>query len=58
VFQILNGEIMTLDEAIYVLDQVGGAASLNRAGHVQVQQAIKLLTELIVKEKENGTQST
>lgn len=44
---------MTKEEALSVLDQATAAVSAPRAAHVQIQQALEVLKQLIDKEKTN-----
>jgi hypothetical protein len=43
---------MTPQEAIQIIDNVCSQVSLNRESHVKVQEAIKVLNNLIPKEEE------
>ena len=43
---------MTPEQALQILDQATGEARLSRQDHISVQEAIKLLANIIVEHKE------
>ena len=46
---------MTPEQALELLDVAAGQAQLNRATHVQIQEAVRILSEAIKKPENERT---
>jgi len=46
--------MITPEQALSILDQATAMAPLPRAGHVQIQEAVKVLAEILKKQSEQG----